>query len=194
MGMIQTRLGEGTFVCGRSEFYSRPLLWAIAGTDPDDPKELTEARRLIETELAAMAAVRATPEDLKNIGQYLDVMQAAGGDNVRFQNADIAFHLAIADAGHNRILLNALQLIRNLMQQWIASALLLKGVSDEALYQHRQIFMAMTKRNPEKARQAMRVHLEAMAERFILAKKLAQAAANPQAEPAALFQTNAAEQ
>jgi GntR family transcriptional repressor for pyruvate dehydrogenase complex len=194
MGMIQTRLGEGTFVCGRSEFYSRPLLWAIAGTDPDEPKELTEARRLIETELAAMAAVRATPEDLKNIGQYLDVMQAAGGDNVRFQNADIAFHLAIADAGHNRILLNALQLIQNLMQQWIASALLLKGVSDEALYQHRQIFMAMTKRNPEKARQAMRVHLEAMAERFILAKKLAQAAANPQGEPAALFQTNAPEQ
>src|SRR5919205_4577340 len=32
MGMIETRLGEGTFVCARSEFLSRPLLWAIAGS------------------------------------------------------------------------------------------------------------------------------------------------------------------
>src|ERR1700731_3855807 len=42
MGMIETRLGEGTFVCGRSEFYSRPLLWAITASSEGDIKELTE--------------------------------------------------------------------------------------------------------------------------------------------------------
>src|SRR5215471_9647475 len=65
MGMLQTRLGEGTFVCGRSEFYSRPLLWAIAGSVREDVTEITEARRLIETELAGLAAERASAEDLK---------------------------------------------------------------------------------------------------------------------------------
>ncbi len=151
MGMIQTRLGEGTFVCGRSEFYSRPLLWAIAGSVKEDVTEITEARRLIETELAGLAAVRANAEDLKKIGRHLDLMEEAGHDNARFQTADIDFHLAIAEAAHNRILLNALHLIRNLMKQWIGSAL----------------FMAIAKKNPEQARQGMKAHLEAMAERLL---------------------------
>src|ERR1700732_5004379 len=40
MGRIQTRLGEGTFVCGRSEFFSRPLLGAITGSAKSDAHEL----------------------------------------------------------------------------------------------------------------------------------------------------------
>src|SRR4051794_14974245 len=36
MGMIESRVGEGTFVCRRSEFLSRPLLWAIAGSVGED--------------------------------------------------------------------------------------------------------------------------------------------------------------
>src|ERR1043166_5167036 len=40
MGMIETRLGDGTFVCPRSEFLSRPLLWAITGSRMDNTTEL----------------------------------------------------------------------------------------------------------------------------------------------------------
>src|SRR6202162_4234038 len=39
MGMIETRLGDGTFVCRRSEFLSRPLLWAITGSDYSEAEE-----------------------------------------------------------------------------------------------------------------------------------------------------------
>src|SRR5438132_1228274 len=70
MGMIETRLGDGTFVCGRSEFLSRPLLWAITGSVPAEGHELVEARRLIEVELVGLAAERATAQDLKEVGHH----------------------------------------------------------------------------------------------------------------------------
>jgi GntR family transcriptional regulator, transcriptional repressor for pyruvate dehydrogenase complex len=164
MGMIETRLGDGTYVCHRSEFLSRPLLWAIMGSDSSDASELIEARRSIESELVGLSASRATAEDLKEIGKYLDQMESHLRDPIAFQEADINFHVAIAEAAHNRILQNALQLIRNLMHQWIGKALMDEGVPAAALEQHKQIFFAIAKRNAERARAAMCAHLEAMGE------------------------------
>jgi GntR family transcriptional repressor for pyruvate dehydrogenase complex len=166
MGMIETRLGDGTFVCRRSDFLSRPLLWAITGSDFSEAQELVEARRLIEVELAGLAADRATAADLKELGNYLNRMESSLGDATAFQEADINFHLTVGKAGHNRILQNALQLIRNLMLQWIAGTLSHEGVAQEALDQHKQIFLGIAERNRERARAAMHHHLEAMARRL----------------------------
>lgn len=162
MGMIETRLGDGTYVCHRSEFLSRPLLWAIMGNDSSDASELIEARRFIESELVRLAASRATPEDLKEIGDYMDQMESHLHDPVAFQEADINFHLAVAKSAHNHILQNGLQLIRNLMHQWISEALTGEGVSEAALEHHKQIFLAIAKRNSERAQAAMCEHLEVM--------------------------------
>src|SRR5579863_1343129 len=45
MGLIETRLGDGTYVCERSEFLARPLLWAITSSSDAEAQELIEARR-----------------------------------------------------------------------------------------------------------------------------------------------------
>src|SRR5215813_10412106 len=101
MGMVESRVGEGTFVCHRSEFLSRPLLWSITGSDQTQVKELIEARRLMEGELASLAAERGSTEDLKEIAQYLDRMEE-GIDNIDvYLNADLEFHFAIGQAAHN---------------------------------------------------------------------------------------------
>jgi len=55
LGMIESRAGNGTFVCHRSQFLSGPLLWSIAGNDPSQAHELIETRRLLEGELASLA-------------------------------------------------------------------------------------------------------------------------------------------
>ncbi|MSV27385.1 MAG: FadR family transcriptional regulator [Bryobacterales bacterium] len=172
LGMIEMRVGEGTFICPRSDFLSHPLLWAIAGSGVTEADELIEARKLIEVELAGLASVRSTPEDLKQIGVHLDTMETSLGNSDEFLEADIAFHLALGQAGHNRILLNSLHLIRNLMQQWVRTSLGQHAfVAEEALRQHRAIFIAVAKRNPAKAREAMEVHLDAMAAHLRAAKK-----------------------
>ncbi len=166
MGLVESRLGDGTFVCDRSRFLSAPLLMAIASHTDVEVRELTEARRLIESELAAFAAQRATAEDLKAIGKRLDEMAGSGGDAELSLNADLAFHIAIAEAAHNRILMNALELIRNLTRQWIRDALRMPNVHQEALAQHTEIFLAIAKKQPEEARAKMSAHLEAMSSKL----------------------------
>ena len=163
MGMIETRLGDGTFVCNRSEFLSRPLLWAIMGSDAEGIRELVEARRLMEVEIAGLAAERATPEDMQILESYTTEMENAIGDPETFLEADLNFHLALGAAAHNRILINALQLIRNLMSQWIQNAIAKEGVATQVVKQHRDILFAVLRNNQSSARAAMQVHLDSMA-------------------------------
>jgi len=179
MGMIETRLGDGTYVCQRSEFLSRPLLWAITSSSEAEAQELVEARKLIEIELSGLAAERATPADLKEIGVHLDQMENAAQDVEQFLRSDIAFHLSVGQASHNSILMNALLLIRNLLQNWIGSTLRIQGVAAKALQQHQRIFLAIAKKDPAGARAAMQAHLQDMAN-FLLESEAQGKSAEPQ--------------
>jgi GntR family transcriptional repressor for pyruvate dehydrogenase complex len=163
MGMIETRLGDGTYVCKRSEFFSRPLLWAIAGSSEADARELIEARTVIEVELAGLAAEHATAENLKEIGEHLDRMVKAKRKPEEFVRADVDFHLAIGRAASNSILMNALHLIRNLLHEWIMGAVAAKGVPDKACAQHRRLLAAIESQDRAAARKEMRKHLQEMA-------------------------------
>jgi GntR family transcriptional repressor for pyruvate dehydrogenase complex len=162
MGMIETRLGDGTYVCRKSDFFARPLLWAIASSGKAEAQELFEARRLIEVEMAGLAAQRSTAEELKVVRSYLDRMEQAKIAK-EFLEADIGFHMAIGQASHNAILLKALLLIRNLMQRWIGGALAVTGVQEKALLQHKAVFEALAARDAGGARVAMTAHLDEMA-------------------------------
>src|ERR1700761_2293368 len=101
MGMIETRLGDGTYVCKRSEFFSRPLLWAIASSSEADARELIEARMLIEVELAGLAAEHSNAENLNELTAHLDRMIKAKRNPGEFVQADVNFHLAIGRAAAN---------------------------------------------------------------------------------------------
>lgn len=170
MGMIETRLGDGTYVCKRSDFFSRPLLWAIAGSSEAEAHELVEARKLIEVELAGLAAERASAQDIQQMGVHLDRMESSVTNPRQFALEDVDFHIAIGQAGHNSILMNAIQLIRNLLQQWISNSLSVQGVSEKALAQHKRIFLAIAQKDTSAARGAMRKHLDDMAKPLLQAR------------------------
>ena len=160
VGMLDSRVGDGTFVCPRSEFLSRPLLWAFTGTDHDELQDIMEARTIIEESLAGLAAERGTDDQIKDIGTAVQMMRDAIARGDSILEADMAFHIAVSKAAQNGVLLNAVQLLRNLMRQWIFHKLLIPHVPETVLKRHVAIYKAIAARKPSAARSAMRSHLE----------------------------------
>ncbi len=160
VGMLDSRVGDGTFVCPRSEFLSRPLLWAFTGTDHEELQDIMEARTIIEENLAGLAAERGTPEQIEEIGRAVQMMRdsIARGDSIL--EADMAFHLAVSAAAQNGVLRNAVHLLRNLMRQWILYKFLIPDIPQAVLKRHVAIYRAIAARKPNAARSAMRFHLE----------------------------------
>ena len=159
VGMLDSRVGDGTFVCPRSEFLARPMLWAFTGTDHRELKDLLEARALLEEDLAALAAERGSDEEIKVVGDTIDAMRAnADGRNIL--ETDMAFHLRISAAAHNEILANAVQLLRNMLRQWIHLKLLLPDVPGQVAEEHAAVYAAIRNRDVVGARLAMRSHLQ----------------------------------
>lgn len=164
VGMVDSRVGDGTFVCPRSEFLSRPLLWAFTGTDNQELQEIMEARILIEENLAGLAAQRATKEEIAAIGEAVQMMQTSIARTEPILEADMAFHLAIAQASHNNVLAKSVQLLRNLMRQWLYYKVMMPHVAPIVLKRHVAIYRAIAARKPVAARREMRLHLEEAAE------------------------------
>ncbi|MGA2119970.1 MAG: FadR/GntR family transcriptional regulator [Bryobacteraceae bacterium] len=159
LGMVESRVGDGTFVCPRSDFLSRPLLWAITGADRTELRKLMEARLVLEENIAAFAAERATPEEMQKIKAAIEDMRAHLDDPPGSLEADMRFHVAIAEAAHNPILCNADQLVRNLVKQWILIKHKVPGAAARSLRHHERIFDAILHRDPAGAREAMRSHI-----------------------------------
>lgn len=164
VGMLDSRVGDGTFVCPRSEFLSRPLLWAFTGTDNKEFEDIMEARIIIEENLAGLAAERGTEQEIAAIGEAVQMLQSSIARTEPVLEADMAFHLAVARASHNNVLAKSVQLLRNLMRQWLFYKVLVPNVAPLILKRHAAIHRAIAQRNPRAARREMRLHLEEASE------------------------------
>jgi GntR family transcriptional repressor for pyruvate dehydrogenase complex len=160
VGMLDSRVGDGTFVCPRSEFLSRPLLWAFTGTDHEELVEIMEARTVVEESLAGLAAERGSADEISAIKATITQMREAIAAGASVLEADMSFHLAIAAAAHNEVLRNAVQLLRNITRQWLKYKVQMPNVAGSVLKRHEAVYRAIASRKPKAARLAMRKHLE----------------------------------
>lgn len=150
IGMLESRVGDGTFVCPRSEFLARPLLWAFTGTDHEELRDILEARFMIERDLAGLAAERGTEEEVQRIGNANEMMRECIASRAPCGESEMAFHRAIANAAHNAVLTNAMHLLLNLMKQWI---FLDMRPPAERLKRRTAIYRAILRHDAEAARE-----------------------------------------
>ncbi len=169
VGMVQMRPGEGTYVIeGSGLLIERIMARGLLKTDKE-LQDVGEARMLIEGETAALAAERADSADIKRLDDLLVEMQASLGGNGRdFVDLDVEFHLAIAQCAKNQMLYELLTPIRGVLKEWISKSQELPGIKKNAYLQHAKILAAVRRREPEKARHAMRTHLQTCEKVFSL--------------------------
>lgn len=113
-GLITVRQGEGTFVLSAaSEWMETPLLVMMA-EEIERVYEFVEIRKLIEVWCARKAAEFATAKELKKMGKALSKMEKLIDSREILGQPDIDFHIAIAEASHNTLMVHVMASTKNI--------------------------------------------------------------------------------
>lgn len=165
MGLIEMKQGEGTFV---KNFDGRtlgiPLASALLMTKKDIA-ELLEVRRVLEVGMVKSAAENRTMEDLAALKGHLQEMYDHTDQPKIAEQADLAFHYAIAKATHNEMLQSLFKTVNDVMSEVIHDTRLICLYDEQATFetlnaQHLHIFNAIASQNIDQANEAMTTHLQ----------------------------------
>ena len=121
---------------------------------------ILEVRATLEGLSARAAAERATPEDLAAMRLALDEMDRLLDQPVLFIRSDLTFHLALARATHNPLLLALVEPTMTLMQHIRERMVNLPNAATGAQESHRRIYQAVLIHDPLEAAAAMAEHLQ----------------------------------
>lgn len=164
-GWVEIRAGSGVFICQPKEADLDELVLE------NSPVEQLQARMLVEGEVAALAALNATPAQLALLDATVAGMFATLEDASGFHDADHAFHLQVAQASGSQTLLDLVEylwkqryapLYRRFEERYAAS------VTREAMVDdHQEIVDAIKSGDANKARMVMREHLEHVRHQFM---------------------------
>ena len=169
-GMLVSRVGAGTYLQELPNHWSQhhivQPLSDLMDVDPEYRFDVQESRLILEGGTAWYAAQRATPDDIKKIRQCYDQIAHYQllGDDDEAARADARFHLAIAEASHNVVLIQLMRSLFDLLQFNVVLGR--RKVYSEAhrfdqLHeQHLQVIDAIERRDPEAARKAVCGHIE----------------------------------
>jgi GntR family transcriptional regulator, transcriptional repressor for pyruvate dehydrogenase complex len=157
-GLIEIWPGRGAFVrAPRVSDAARPLD-AFYRRQKATPRDLVEARLMLEREAAGLAAERAEPAELEALERVLQRFDRTG-DLIERARCDIAFHALLARMSHNPVIETMFSSIAPLTFELMLRSLSDPQVSREGLPYHREIADAMRGRDPDRAREAIEGHL-----------------------------------
>jgi GntR family transcriptional regulator, transcriptional repressor for pyruvate dehydrogenase complex len=157
MGVLSQHVGDGTYLSDSAETILNEPIDFLVLLDDLSQHELFETRLMMEPELTARAAERATAEDLSALRNAIFSLERSKTNRERL-NADLAFHEAIFRASGNRICHLLFKGIHRTLL--VSMGRLSNRVSmEQPLMFHRKIYAAIRERNPEEARRAMQAHI-----------------------------------
>jgi GntR family transcriptional repressor for pyruvate dehydrogenase complex len=164
-GLVEAYPGKGTFITnGSSNPMRQSLDRMMRSAQVDATSSLVEVREILEPEIAALAAVRATEENLNSLREAVAVMDAAKRDPDAYIEADLDFHLELAEAAANPLILSLIDSIIGVLREQRMRIFEVDGGPDRGQYHHKKILEAMEHQDAQGAKEAMRAHLRQVRE------------------------------
>lgn len=164
-GLVEAYPGRGTFIMDVSPNTIRLSLDRMMKTGQGEGSAyLAEVREIMEPEIAAMAAARADAEDLAAMRETVAIMDGAKREPEAFIEADLDFHLALAEAAANPIILSLIDSIVGLLREQRMGIFQVEGGPERGQYHHKKILEAVEHRDPAGAREAMKAHMRQVRE------------------------------
>ncbi len=161
------RQSKGTYVAPEAHWPTNLSFYFSRSLEDQKIAEMIEVRKIIETELSALAAKRAEPEDIKALEESLHQMEVHFDDSKAFINSDHHFHLCIAKAAKNSILGDFIDKVRDLLKDNIALIIQKSSISRRSLRYHQQIFEAIRNGDASRARRVMAEHIADIEKEFV---------------------------
>jgi len=178
-GLVEAYSGRGTFITnGTSQAIRQSLDRMIKIGQPNGFMQLVEVREMLEPEIAALAATRIEPQHLSSMREAIAVMDRERTDASAFIEADLDFHLALAEAALNPLILSLIDSIVGVLREQRTRIFEMPGGPERGQFHHKRILEAVEQRDPEKARAAMRAHLKQVREDSRAAEEQAALAKN----------------
>lgn len=159
IGWVDIRHGGGTFVTN-----PLPIDSSILFDQGQTLQEVQEVRRFIEAGCASLAASRRTEGNLTALRQILSTMEASLENEEESEQADIRFHLEIAKASHNSLMIGMMESLTERLQQSMKASRRLwffaeRASAEKLLQEHRDIVDAIETKDEQLAAEKMSQHI-----------------------------------
>ena len=163
-GLVTVEPGRGTFIAEISSDSISDHLGRFLRLGGKSHNDLNELRRILEVEIAFLAAQRATPEDFEELNQAIQEMDESIDSPEGYIAADMDFHLALARAAQNGMFPLLIEVLADLLRESRQMIFQVTGAPQRGQLWHRRICEAVRKQDAVAAREAMREHMQQVAE------------------------------
>jgi GntR family transcriptional repressor for pyruvate dehydrogenase complex len=169
-GLLEVRHGIGTFVT--QDALCNITLISKEDSNLDNPFELLEARKVIESKIVSLAAKRATSEEIAEMEKALGALRIEMNEGRHPLELDRELHLAFARGAHNQILYRSMteiieQMSKHIWTTFKEKCLEVSGRAEKYHSEHEEVFHAIQRRDSRRAAQAMSVHLNNVGRDFL---------------------------
>jgi len=171
MGVVRIVQGKGVFVNDNLDLnYFLSNFKYLFTLQKQEFTNIMEARKIIESETAELAALRAVEYELNDLSALNAKMKESTHDLDTYNSLDVDFHITIARAAKNPVLVMFLESIQGLISNIVSEIANLPGQPNGANVHHENIYSAIKNRDPQKASSFMKDHLfevETVAGRYL---------------------------
>jgi GntR family transcriptional regulator, transcriptional repressor for pyruvate dehydrogenase complex len=163
IGLLVTRHGQGTFPQELDVDRLVAPLASVLSYRHDLQDELLDVRRMFEPAVARVAATRATDEDLAELQRILDAQRRKLKTGRSAIVEDTAFHAILARATRNRVIVNIMATLNDLLVESRKMTLKQKGRPERSVLGHEAVVAALRRHDGDLAANAMREHIDQIA-------------------------------